>query len=85
MSPAQAAALAKELTVNFNRKGQVAAQAGAMYAFFNAAVQGTARIAQTLVTLENGKPKLTSAGKKIIAGGVSLGVVQAILGHWLMG
>ena len=39
MSPAQAAALAKELTVNFNRKGQVAAQAGAMYAFFNAAVQ----------------------------------------------
>lgn len=80
MSPAQAASLAKELTVNFNKKGQVAAQAGAMYAFFNAAVQGTSRIAQTLATLENGKPRLTPVGKKIIAGGVMVGVVQAILG-----
>ncbi|MCB5206103.1 LPD38 domain-containing protein [Methylovorus mays] len=39
------------------------------YAFFNASVQGTARIAETLKG---------PAGKRIIAGGVLLGVVQAL-------
>ena len=48
MSRAQAASLAKNLTVNFNRKGAVAQQMGMLYAFFNASMQGTARIAQTL-------------------------------------
>ncbi len=71
----QAASLAKNLTVNFNRKGQVALQAGALYAFFNASAQGTARIAETL--FKDGK--LTSAGKTIIAGGIALGTMQALL------
>ena len=75
MSNQQAASLAKNLTVNFNRKGQVALQAGALYAFFNASVQGTARIAQTLT--ENGK--LTSTGRNIIAGGLLIGSMQALL------
>lgn len=70
MSRQQAASLAKNLTVNFNRKGQIATQAGAMYAFFNAAVQGTTRLAQTL---------RGPAGKKIITGGLLLGSVQALL------
>jgi hypothetical protein len=71
----QAASLAKNLTVNFNRKGQVALQAGALYAFFNASAQGTARLAQTL--FKDGK--LSAAGQKIIAGGLLLGVMQALL------
>ena len=71
----QAASLAKNLTVNFNRKGQVALQAGALYAFFNASVQGTARIAETL--FEGGK--LSAVGKKIITGGLLLGSMQALL------
>jgi len=71
----QAASLAKNLTVNFNRKGQVALQAGALYAFFNASAQGTARIAQTM--FKDGK--LSAAGQKIIAGGLLLGVMQALL------
>jgi len=75
MSNQQAASLAKNLTVNFNRKGQVALQAGAIYAFFNASVQGTARIAQTLT--ENGK--LSSTGKNILKGGLLLGSMQALL------
>jgi hypothetical protein len=75
MSNQQAASLAKNLTVNFNRKGQVALQAGALYAFFNASVQGTARIAQTLFA----DGKLTATGQKIIAGGVLLGSMQALL------
>ena len=79
MSNQQAAALAKNLTVNFNKKGQAATQLGAMYAFFNAAVQGTARIGQTMLTNENGKVSLSSAGKKIFYGGMMVGVMQAVM------
>lgn len=81
MTKQQAASAAKNLTTNFNRKGQAAQQAGAMYAFFNAAIQGTARIGQTLFDMEPGKPKtirLSAAGKKIVYGGIVLGSVQAM-------
>lgn len=70
MTKERAAVMAKELTVNFNRKGQVASQAGSLYAFFNAAVQGTSRLAETLSG---------PAGKKIVAGGLLLGVIQSLL------
>lgn len=69
LSKQQAASIAKNLTVNFNRKGEVALQAGALYAFFNASAQGTARLAETL---------RGPAGKKIVAGGLLLGVLQAL-------
>lgn len=81
LSKQQAASAAKNLTTNFNRKGQAAQQAGAMYAFFNAAIQGTARIGQTLFDMEPGKPKtlrLSSTGKKIVYGGIMLGSIQAL-------
>jgi len=70
MSNQQAASVAKNLTVNFNRKGQVATQVGALYAFFNASTQGTARLAETLTG---------PVGKKIITGGILLGAMQAML------
>jgi hypothetical protein len=69
LSPEQSAAMAKEITVNFNRKGQIASQAGAMYAFFNAAVQGSAVMARTLAG---------PAGKRILAGGLAFGAMQAL-------
>jgi hypothetical protein len=69
LSKAEAASVAKNLTVNFNRKGAVTAKAGVLYAFFNAGVQGTARLAETLAG---------PAGKKIVMGGLLLGVAQAI-------
>lgn len=69
MSDQQSASLAKNLTVNFNRKGQATTQIGALYAFFNASVQGTARLTEVL---------RGPAGKKIIIGGISLGVIQAL-------
>lgn len=69
LSNAQAASIAKNLTVNFNRKGQIATQAGALYAFFNAAMQGTTRMLQTLKG---------PAGRKIILGGLTLGALQAV-------
>lgn len=41
----EAASLAKNVTVNFNRKGELGAQMNAAYLFFNASVQGTAAVA----------------------------------------
>ena len=76
MSKERAASLAKNLTVNFNRKGRQTRELGALYAFFGAAVQGTARMAQTLAG---------PAGKKIMAGGVLLGAVNALMGIAMMG
>ena len=66
----KAASLAKNLTVNFNRKGDVATQMGALYAFFNASMQGSARMIETLKG---------PTGKKIMAGGLLLGSMQALL------
>lgn len=82
MSKQQAASLAKNLTVNFNRKGQVGQQAGAIYAFFNASMQGSARIGQTLFDMDGSDMKsirLSSTGKKIVYGGMLLGTMQALL------
>jgi len=42
MSDQQAATIAKNLTVNFNRKGELGTLANALYLFYNASVQGTA-------------------------------------------
>lgn len=70
LSPQKAAILAKNLTVNFDKKGQLSAAINSYYAFFNASVQGTARLAQTLKG-----PK----GKAIMAGGIALGAMQAVL------
>jgi hypothetical protein len=82
MSREQAASMAKNITVNFNRRGQVGLQAGALFAFFNSAMQGTARIGQTIFDMDNGNPKtlrLSSVGKKVVYGGVTLGALQALL------
>ena len=65
----KAASIAKELTVNFNRKGASGPTMQALYSFINASIQGTKRLLQTLKG---------PMGKKIIAGGIMLGVAQAI-------
>ena len=79
LSPEQAASVAKNLTVNFNRKGLIGKQAGALYAFFNASVQGTARMAATLFKTKDGKVTLSNMGKRIFYGGLLLGSAQAML------
>jgi hypothetical protein len=70
IAPERAASIAKNITVNFNRKGAMTQQVAALYAFFNAAVQGTTRALQTLTS---------PAGKKIIAGGILIGSMQALM------
>lgn len=71
LSRPAAAKLARELTVDFNRKGRLVREVAPLYAFLNASIQGTARTVQALA---NGK-----TGAKIIAGGLALGVLQALL------
>ena len=44
LSPQRAASIAKNITVNFNRKGNASAGINAWFMFFNASVQGTATI-----------------------------------------
>jgi hypothetical protein len=44
MSPEEAASLAKNLTVNFNRRGELGPLMNSLYLFYNASVQGTARL-----------------------------------------
>jgi hypothetical protein len=82
MSKERAASVAKNLTVNFNRKGQIGVQAGALFAFFNSAVQGTTRLLQTVAKMERPGDirslRLTKAGKVVIYGGLLLGTAQAI-------
>jgi hypothetical protein len=70
LSRAQAARLARELTVDFNRKGRGTRELSPLYAFFNAAVQGGARTVETLKG---------PTGRYVIAGGLALGVIQALL------
>jgi len=69
LSKDRAASIAKNITVNFNRKGATSSTLNSLYAFFGSAVQGTARLAETLKG---------PSGRKIIAGGFILGAVQAI-------
>jgi hypothetical protein len=76
MSRNKAASIAKNLTVNFNRKGSWAKHAGPWFAFFNAAVQGSARMVETL-----SGPN----GRRIIFGGVGLGFVTTMVASALMG
>lgn len=82
MSKQRAAEMAKGLTVNFNRKGQVGLQAGSLYAFFNASVQGTGRIVETLFDIKGNDIKtlrLSKLGQNIVAGGILWGTMQALM------
>lgn len=79
-SKQQAASMAKNISVNFNRKGEMGRQIGALYAFFNASVQGTARIGETLLNRDDaGRLSLSTSGKRIVQGGLLLGAMQALL------
>ena len=76
LSKQKAASLGKNITVNFNRTGAMSKHIQTLYAFFNAAIQGSARIAETLMTSDG---KLSSFGKKFVTGGITLGMMQAVL------
>jgi hypothetical protein len=70
MTDAQAAEIAKNITVNFNQKGQWTREINSLYGFSNASIASTDR---------NIKTMLGKAGKKILIGGVGLGVIQGLV------
>ena len=77
VSQHQAAILAKNLTVNFNRKGESGTWLNSLYLFANAGIQGTANMARAVATFKtvNGKKKLNLAQKAGIAvAGISMGM-----------
>ena len=51
VSREKAAQLAKNITVNFNKQGEYGPTLNAVYLFFNASVQGTARLGRSLINL----------------------------------
>ena len=59
MSKLQASSLAKNITVNFSRKGEWSSALNSWFLFFNAGVQGTYRMVQAM---ENKKVQKTTAG-----------------------
>jgi len=68
----EAASAARNVTVNFNRRGNYAHAAGALYLFFNANVQGTARIVDGLL---HGKHKAQAWA--LLGGLATLGFLAA--------
>jgi hypothetical protein len=76
LSTVKAAELAKGITVNFNRRGASSGAMSNLFAFFNAAAQGTERMARTL---------MSPAGRKIIYGGIGLGMLQVVFAAAAMG
>jgi hypothetical protein len=76
LSEAKAASLAKNMTVNFNRRGEVGTTLNALYMFANASIQGSMNFARTMVGLkgEKGDPiwqRLNTAQK--VAAGLVMG------------
>ena len=69
--------LAKNLTVNFNRKGEWGSAINAFYIFYNASIQGSVRIAQAAYR----SPKV----RKMLYGIVGFGFFQDILNRALAG
>lgn len=63
MTREQAATIARESTVDFNRRGEAGAMLNALYVFFNAGIQGTVRTARALSNnpFKTGKLSITQA------------------------
>lgn len=70
----EAASLAKNATVNFNRKGELGKQANALFLFYNAGVQGTAAIAHAHM-----KGKYKGQARALSMSLVGLGYMMSLL------
>ncbi|WP_421773723.1 LPD38 domain-containing protein [Gracilimonas sp.] len=75
LSDKQAASLAKNLTVNFNRKGQWGPTLNALYMFYGASINGTMRIFQAMKS-----PKTRKMMGNLLAGSVMLDIINRVSG-----
>ena len=76
MSDAEAASFAKNLTVNFNRRGEWTHFFGSLYLFFNPAVQGITRMGQAIA----GSKKVQMAVASMAAGTFALALLNREIG-----
>ena len=77
----QAASLSKNLTVNFNRRGQSGNTLNALYLFFNASVQGTANLVRGLNVLD---PNSSRTKQAIVFSMIGIGALFSALAEELM-
>jgi len=75
LTKARAASAAKNITVNFNKKGEFGSTMNALYVFSNAGIQGPARLMKALKT-----PKGKILAGSIIAGSVGIAQLSRFLG-----
>lgn len=78
----QASSLAKNLTINFNRKGEIGATMNALFMFSNASIQGTANMLRALATpKERSKsmwnPEFYNLSQKLAIGSIGATVLMA--------
>ena len=76
MTRNKAASLSKNTTVNFNRRGELGAQANALFLFFNATVQGSASVVKAHVKGRHRKQAWALSGG-MAALGYSLSLLSA--------
>lgn len=69
----KAVELARNATINFNKKGNYSAVTDSLFLFANATVQGSANVLKTLL--------LTKKGRYLAGGIVALGMMQSFLGQ----
>lgn len=91
VSRKQAASLAKNMTVNFNRRGEAGTALNATYMFANASIQGTMNFARTMVTAKNtpdGKSPMNvwaraNMAQKLAFGMASGAFALGLLNRWV--
>ena len=74
LTKAQAASLAKNATVNFNRRGELGPLLNAGYLFFNASAQGTARLLTAMKS-----PRVRKILVGVVVGGFLVEMMNAML------
>lgn len=79
-----AATVAKDLTVNFNRKGELSSATDTFYLFFNAAIQGNVNTAEAVLKSGRDGEKLTKA-RMVAAGLVLAGFARTLINIWMSG
>jgi hypothetical protein len=75
VTPNRAGVIAKELTVNFNRKGNSGQALNALYLFYNASIQGSVRMIQAGVK----SPKVRIIMGSIIAASMILDITNRLI------
>ncbi|EKS5818209.1 hypothetical protein QCA34_002344 [Escherichia coli] len=92
LSRQQAASLAKNMTVNFNRRGEQGMLMNSLYMFANASIQGTANLVRTLGHLNGDGPLLErlrwknlNVSQKIVLAAVGAGYLLGSLNRSVAG